>query len=284
MTGVVTSVLFVMLAVTGIAVIRTRNLFAAVMLAGIYSLVSAGLFVVMDAVDVAFTEAAVGAGISTVLFLSTLALVGYKETPPTRPPLLPLFVVVVTGGILVYGTSQIPPFGHPESPAPQDEAPHSPAEACHEVHDRGGDAAPRERLEQLIAADPDNPAHRHVAPHYLEESYEEIHIPNVVTSVLASYRGYDTMGETAVIFAAMVGVLLLLARGPLPRRVYHQDRWITVRPGTTREELVAMISEEGMEGRPPTATEEGRLSSHDAPPDDGPAGPASGRGGEGSDG
>ena len=243
MTGVVTSVLFVMLAVTGIAVIRTRNLFAAVMLAGIYSLVSAGLFVVMDAVDVAFTEAAVGAGISTVLFLSTLALVGYKETPPTRPPLLPLFVVVVTGGILVYGTSQIPPFGHPE-----------------------------------------NPAHQHVAPHYLEESYEEIHLPNVVTSVLASYRGYDTMGETAVIFAAMVGVLLLLARGPLPRRVYHQDRWITVRPGTTREELVAMISEEGMEGRPPTATEEGRLSSHDAPPDDGPAGPASGRGGEGSDG
>ena len=60
-------VLLILLAVTGIAVIRTRNLFAAVMLAGIYSLVSAGLFVVMDAVDVAFTEAAVGAGISTVL-------------------------------------------------------------------------------------------------------------------------------------------------------------------------------------------------------------------------
>ena len=203
MTGVVTTVLFVMLAITGIAVIRTRNLFAAVMLAGIYSLVSAGLFVVMDAVDVAFTEAAVGAGISTVLVLGTLALVGYKEAAPTRPAILPIFVVAVTGGILLYGTSQIPPFG-----------------------------------------DPDNPAHQHVAPHYLVESEHEIHIPNVVTSVLASYRGYDTMGETAVIFTAMVGVLLLLARGPLPRRVHHKGRWITVRPGTTREELEAMMSDD----------------------------------------
>ncbi|MDX1495605.1 MAG: hydrogenase subunit MbhD domain-containing protein, partial [Longimicrobiales bacterium] len=73
-TEMVDIVLLILLAVTGIAVIRTRNLFAAVMLAGIYSLVSAGLFVVMDAVDVAFTEAAVGAGISTVLLLGTLAL------------------------------------------------------------------------------------------------------------------------------------------------------------------------------------------------------------------
>ena len=58
--------------------------------------------------------------------------------------------------------------------------------------------------------DPDNPVHHHVAPHYLEESEHEIGISNVVTSVLASYRGYDTMGETTVIFTAMVGVLLLM--------------------------------------------------------------------------
>ena len=182
MTEVVDVVLLVLLAVTGIGVIRLRNLFGAVMLTGIYSLVSAGLFTVMDAVDVAFTEAAVGAGISTVLMLGTLALVGDKEQKPQHTPLLPLFVVLVTGAILVYGTSQIPPFGHP-----------------------------------------DNPAHQHVAPYYLEESEHDIHIPNVVTSVLASYRGYDTMGETAVVFTAMVGVLLLLARGPAPRRPQDED-------------------------------------------------------------
>ena len=190
--------LLVLLAVTGITIIRQKNLFAAVMLAGIYSLVSAALFVVMDAVDVAFTEAAVGAGISTVLLLGTLALVGHEEHEPQHRPILPLFVVLVTGGILVYGTSDIPPFGNP-----------------------------------------DNPIHHHVADYYLEESEHEIHIPNVVTSVLASYRGYDTMGETAVIFTAMVGVLLLLARGPRPRRILRDGRWITVEPETTGEGLDA---------------------------------------------
>jgi FAD/FMN-containing dehydrogenase len=53
------------------------------------------------------------------------------------------------------------------------------------------------------------------------------------------------MGETAVIFTAMVGVLLLLARGPLPRRVHHEGRWITVKAGTTREELEARVARAG---------------------------------------
>ena len=61
--------LLVLLGITAFSIIRQKNLFAAVMMAGIYSLLSAALFVVMDAVDVAFTEAAVGAGISTILML-----------------------------------------------------------------------------------------------------------------------------------------------------------------------------------------------------------------------
>lgn len=139
------------------------------MLAGIYSLLSAALFTALDAVDVAFTEAAVGAGISTILVLGTLSLVGHEQKKSTRSSVIPFLVVLVTGSILVYGTLDMPPYG-----------------------------------------DPGNPAHHHVAPHYLEESEHEIGIPNVVTSVLASYRGYDTMGETAVIFTAMVGVLLMM--------------------------------------------------------------------------
>ena len=158
-----------MLAVTALALLKLRNLFAVAMLAGIYSLLSAGLFVALDAVDVAFTEAAVGAGISTILLLGTLSLVGHDQKKSTRSSVVPLLVVLVTGSILVYGTLDMPAYG-----------------------------------------DPGNPAHHHVAPHYLEESEHEIGIPNVVTSVLASYRGYDTMGETTVIFTAMVGVLLLM--------------------------------------------------------------------------
>lgn len=158
-----------MLAVTAVAILRIRNLFAVAMLAGIFSLLSAGLFTALDAVDVAFTEAAVGAGISTILVLGTLALVGHTQKKPIRSSVIPLLVVLVTGSVLVYGTLDMPPFG-----------------------------------------DPGNPVHHHVAPHYLEESEHEIGIPNVVTSVLASYRGYDTMGEITVIFTAMVGVLLLM--------------------------------------------------------------------------
>ena len=74
MIDIVHLVLFTFLAVVAVAIIRLRDLFAAVMLMGIFSLLSASLFTVMDAVDVAFTEAAVGAGVSTILMLATLAL------------------------------------------------------------------------------------------------------------------------------------------------------------------------------------------------------------------
>ena len=64
--------------------------------------------------------------------------------------------------------------------------------------------------------------HQHVAPRYLERSADEIGIPNVVTSVLASYRGFDTLGEVTVVFTAGVGVVMLLGFGGLGRR--RQDR------------------------------------------------------------
>lgn len=157
------------MATTALAIIRLRGLFPVVMLGAIYSLLSAGLFVTMDAVDVAFTEAAVGAGISTVFLLGGLALTGRAEKPPRHTPLLPLAVVLMTGAALLYGTLDMPPYGNP-----------------------------------------DNPVQQHVAPHYLKESLPQTGVPNVVTSVLASYRGYDTLGETTVVFTAAVGVLLLL--------------------------------------------------------------------------
>ena len=74
-----------LLAVTALAAIRLRNLFAVVMLSGIYSLLSAAFFVVMDAVDVAFTEAAVGAGVATVFMLGALALTTSQEPAPACP-------------------------------------------------------------------------------------------------------------------------------------------------------------------------------------------------------
>ena len=67
------AVLMIFLTIMAIGIARLNNLFAAVLLTGIFSLLSAAIFVVLDAVDVAFTEAAVGAGITTVLMLATLS-------------------------------------------------------------------------------------------------------------------------------------------------------------------------------------------------------------------
>lgn len=164
------------------AVIRLRNLFAVVMLFGIYSLVSASLFVVLDAVDVAFTEASVGAGVATVFMLGTLALTTNREKPSSHKPLLPLLVITITGLALVYGTWDIPRYG-----------------------------------------DPANPIHRHVVRRYIEDSPKEIGIPNVVTAVLASYRSYDTLGETTVVFTAAIGVLVLIG-GARRRRRSDRDK------------------------------------------------------------
>lgn len=157
--------------ITALYVATSRDLLAVVMVFGTYSLLSAGMFMVMDAADVAFTEAAVGAGVSTILMLIALSYTGRYEKPQPRQ-WLALGTVLLTGAVLVWGTLDLPPVG-----------------------------------------DFDNPVHQHVAPYYLSESAREIDIPNVVTSVLASYRGFDTLGEVIVVFTAGLGVWLLIG-GP----------------------------------------------------------------------
>lgn len=59
---------------------------------------------------------------------------------------------------------------------------------------------------------PENPTNLHVSPRYIEKSMEETGVPNMVTAVLASYRGYDTLGETTVIFTAGMAATLLFQR------------------------------------------------------------------------
>ena len=97
METAITMVLFGLLFTTALLVGRQRNLFAATMLTGIFSLVSAGLFTVMEAVDVAFTEAAVGAGVSTVLMLATLSLTEDTERRESKVSWPALIVVLLTG-------------------------------------------------------------------------------------------------------------------------------------------------------------------------------------------
>ncbi|HSQ09602.1 MAG TPA: DUF4040 domain-containing protein [Burkholderiaceae bacterium] len=171
METLIINVLLVLMAVAVVVLARVRNLFSVIVLSGLYSFLMATVLVALDAVDVAMTEASVGAGISTVLLLGALHLCKSEEAKPVQKPWLPLLVSVACGLLLVYGSLGLPAF-----------------------------------------SDPAAPIHTHVAPRYLQEGPKETGVPNVVTAVLASYRGYDTLGETTVVFTAGAGVVVLLRR------------------------------------------------------------------------
>lgn len=173
MIEVFSAFLLTLLVITAVAAVTTRNLFVAVMLTGIYSLLIAINFFLLDAADVALTEAAVGAGVATVFFLSALALTAEEEESRPAYRLIGIAIFIAVTLVLGYATFGMPSYGDPEAPV-----------------------------------------HVHVAPWYLEKTPEYIDIPNLVTAILGSYRGYDTLGEVFVVFTAGIGVLFLLGARP----------------------------------------------------------------------
>lgn len=112
----VNTLLLVFMCVTALTIVRQNNLFAVVMLGSVFSLLSAGMFVLLDAVDVAFTEAAVGAGISTILMLGVLSLTTDRERITFNPSFLPIILVLLTGGALVWAALGMPAFGIADAP------------------------------------------------------------------------------------------------------------------------------------------------------------------------
>ena len=165
--------LLLLLLVTAAGAIMVKDLMSAVLLLGTYSFTLALVWAWLGAVDVAFVEAVVGAGLATVLFLLTLFGTPPKETRLHHPaPSLSMLIVFpLLGVLLLYAANDLPGF-----------------------------------------EDPNSPASLHISPTYLERSYQDTHTPNVVTSVLMDYRSLDTMVETVVIFASGIACALLLRR------------------------------------------------------------------------
>ena len=161
--------LLLVLVASALMILSSQNMLSVIVLSGIYSVSICTLFVVLDAVDVAFTEAAVGAGISTVLMILAIRGSDHRDNSWSWPSLGSIAMGLSMGVLLILGTLDMPFYGQPDAPV-----------------------------------------HLHLAPRFLGESGNEIGIPNVVTSVLASYRGYDTLGEVVVIFTAGIAVVLLL--------------------------------------------------------------------------
>jgi len=159
------------LVVTAVAVVFAKNLMASTILMGIFSLLMAAEYLVMGAADVAITEAAVGAGISSILILMALFLVGDREAKQKGNMVVPLVVTVIVTAGLLFATYDMPSFGNQFAPA------------------------------QI-----------YVSPYYLENGPIETGVPNVVTSILASYRAFDTLGEVVVVLTASISVIMLLGR------------------------------------------------------------------------
>ena len=151
-----------------------RDLVSAVVVFGAYSFLMCLIWTGMGAVDVAFTEAAVGAGVSTVFFIAIL----FNTTRRIRFNPLDLsskifasFLCIAVGYLLFLGITDLPQWG-----------------------------------------DPSAPANSEVAGHYVEKAYKQTKVPNLVTAVLADYRAFDTMFETCVVFIAVLGIFMLLKK------------------------------------------------------------------------
>ncbi len=182
-----------MLLACALLILRSGSLLAITLLSTAYSLSICALFVILDAVDVAFTEAAVGAGISTVLLLAVIRRQDESLHAPRWPSAISIVIGLGLGILLIIGTLDMPMYGNPQAPV-----------------------------------------HLRLAPRFIGQSGMETGIPNVVTSVLASYRGYDTLGEVVVIFAAGLAVLLLLPSASTDTDEKPEDRqrrtWLVTNP------------------------------------------------------
>jgi multicomponent Na+:H+ antiporter subunit B len=165
--------LLILLLVCALGAVMVRDLVGAVLILGSYSFFLALAWAWLGSPDVAFTEAVVGSGMSTVLFLFALFQTVPKEDPLAHrdTPWIAVTGLGVLGLLLLYGATDLPSFGDVEAPA-----------------------------------------NIYLSPTYIQQSLAQMNTPNLVTAVLMDYRSFDTLIETAVVFTAGIACALLLRR------------------------------------------------------------------------
>ena len=169
---IINVVLSLFLVFMSFSLVLSKSLIVNVVMMCIFSFLMALLYLVMDAPDVAITEAAVGACVSTLLMLVALSLINTsKERIYDDIKIFPIIIALGVFVSLMYVIPDLPIFGNADSFA-----------------------------------------NNHVASYYVRNTYSYMGIPNIVTAILASFRGYDTFGETVVVFTASLGISLLLAK------------------------------------------------------------------------
>ncbi|MFW5956061.1 MAG: DUF4040 domain-containing protein [Halorhabdus sp.] len=166
--------LLVFVSLAGIVTALLRDTLGVIIAFAAYSLGMSIIWVLLQAPDVALTEAAVGAGVMTILLLVTITRTVRDAGEQLLEgihlrPLLAAGTFTLALGVTV---PSLPGLGDPDAPVISDE----------------------------------------VTSHYLTEAYSATGVENVVTAVLAAYRGFDTFGEVVVVFAGGVAVLVVLKR------------------------------------------------------------------------
>ena len=155
-----------------ILMIRHKKILDSTIFASLFSVFAVLNYLLLDAPDVALTEAAVGSCLTAILIFIAVRFSHHhtKSESTSAISYTGLLVTIPLGILLCYGiTTDFPGFGSTETFA-----------------------------------------HNNAAAYYIENTWHEIGIPNIVSAVLASYRGFDTLGETLVVLIAGIGMLVLL--------------------------------------------------------------------------
>lgn len=176
--------LFLILLGTALAVFFTKKNLTAIIIFTAYSLIMSLVWVIIKSPDLAITEAAVGAGITSLLFYVTLSSVdelkefehmGFKKKPDKKNSKaftgVGVAITVVIVILLLFSVSNLPPYGSAENPS------------VNQVFDR-----------------------------YVESGVTETGAINLVASVILDYRAFDTFGEAIMIFTALMAVMMLVKK------------------------------------------------------------------------
>ncbi len=157
--------------ITCLKLICSSNLLHSIIILSVFSIMISLCYLLLDAPDVAMTETALGAALSSCVMLNLIKIFGEKAK---QAKILRLSLATVLSlaliAILTWASLDLPEFGNP-----------------------------------------DTPLQTHVNKYYLENTHQDIAIPSIVAAILASYRGFDTLGEATVILIAAIGVLLILS-------------------------------------------------------------------------
>ena len=162
----------IVMLVTCIRLIISKNLVESIIIMSVFSLFIGVCYLFMDAPDVAMTETALGACLSTCVLLNLVKIVG-EDIGKTRKSKT-IFAIILCGifvACLSWAALDLPMFGAENSPLQS-----------------------------------------HLTKYYVENTHSDIGIPSMVAAILASYRGFDTLGETAVILIAGLAVLVIVSR------------------------------------------------------------------------